>query len=187
MDHRHLAATLVILSCAACGDDTGGGSGGGSSTSGESTASGTSDCPELSAVPGGEACGDTSCFPGSYCDEVERCQEGCQTTNTCAEGDWCDKSGADSGEAGTCRPAPSDCTDDPSTTTGTSGGGTPADCEDRCVTKLVDCGFAEQVDSPQATCSEACALLNEETLECLEAASCAALSDGEECGVPFGD
>ena len=185
MSHRHLAASLVLVLCAACGDDAGGG-GGGASTSGESTASGT-DCPDLSTVPGGEACGEVACEPGSYCDEVERCQLGCQTTNTCAEGEWCDMSGAGVGEVGTCRPAPSECTDDPTTTSATSGGGAPADCEERCVTKLVDCGFAEQVESPQATCSDACGLLNEETLECLEAASCASLADGEECGVPFGD
>jgi hypothetical protein len=185
MNDRLVPLTLVLLlGCAACGDDTGG-AGGSGAGGGDSSGSGT-DCPDLSDGPGGEACGDATCSPTQYCDEVETCQNGCQATNTCPEGEWCDLSTAGPGEAGTCRPAPSECSDDP-TTTSTSSGGAPADCQERCVTKLLDCGFAEQVDSPEATCSDACQILSDDTLECLEAASCAALSDGEECGVPFGD
>jgi hypothetical protein len=189
MNARVLAgASLLLLLTAACGDDTGGsggsGSGTGSGASSASTASGE-DCPEVSETEGGEACENEFCNPGDYCDGFV-CGPGCENANTCPEGQYCDLSGADETNAGTCRNPPSSCTDGSSSSTSSSGG-TPPDCEERCVDKLFECGFEEQVEDVNATCSQACDVLEADTLECLEAASCAALADGEECGVPFGD
>ncbi len=181
-----LGASFVLLLTAACGDDTGGSGGSGSGSGSGSTGSGD-DCPTVSDNPGGEACENEVCVAGEYCDGFV-CTPGCENANTCAEGQYCDLSGADQTNAGTCRNPPADCTDGGSTGTGgSSGSGTPADCQERCVDKLVACGFAEQVDDVNATCSGACDALDADTLECLEDASCAALSDGEECGVLFGD
>ena len=172
----------VALAGAACdstggGDDDGDDDGEGAGSENGSTTSGGSNeevCydVETNTTKGGEACGINQCAAGEYCDGASICLYGCTSMATCAKGEFCDLS--EGGPVGTCRQPGSEheisCS-------------SPSDCGERCAAKATACGAAAQAGS---ICQTVCANASASQLDCLDAASCSELEDGEECGLAFG-
>jgi len=163
-----LVATLVGCSTSGADEATAG-----------SESTGGSDCIELNEGAGGEDCDATMCGPGEYCVGGGICEIGCRKTVTCAVGEYCDLSTADPISPGTCRePTASQDVCGEAPTTGAGG-----DCQSSCYLKLGECALAQEGQDPVAACQDLCGRTTQAQQDCLFAASCAALEDGQECGV----